>query len=96
MTGTGAARSEAESVEAERSHSAHHRRGFGDGQGDGVALPLGPCRALWVGTGGDLSIIAADDSSAVTISNVADGTLVPVRAKHVQDATTASDIVALY
>lgn len=65
-------------------------------KGDGVALPLGPCRALWVGTGGDLSVIAADDTTAVTISNVADGTVVPIRAKHVQDATTASDIVALY
>lgn len=63
---------------------------------DNVALPLGPCRALWVGTGGSLSVVAVDDTAAVTISNVADGSVVPIRAKFVQSATGASNIVALY
>lgn len=58
-------------------------------------------RSLWVGTGGDLSVIFFDDSSnagagaAVTIKNVADGTLLPIAVKKVMAATTATDIVGL-
>ena len=57
---------------------------------------LGSTRALWVGTGGDLSVRFTNDSSAVTIANVADGTLLPFRVARVMAATTADDIVALY
>lgn len=60
-------------------------------------LPDGACRALWVGTGGDISIISASDDSAVTLANVPDGTLLPISAKAVRvSGTTADDIVALY
>lgn len=60
-------------------------------------------RGLWVGTGGDLVVIFAADKSAsgagtaVTIANVPDGTLLPVRVRRVKDTgTDADDIVALY
>ena len=65
-------------------------------KGDGVALPLGPCRALWVGGTGDLSLVACGDTTAVTISAVPAGTVVPIKTKYVQNATTATLIVALY
>jgi hypothetical protein len=63
---------------------------------DGADLPDGVCRALWVGTGGNVTIIAEDDSSAVELTNIPDGTLVLVRTKRVTEATTASAIIALY
>lgn len=59
-------------------------------------LPV-TCRALWVGTAGDVALMAAGDTVAVTIKNVANGTLLPVKTKRVLvTGTTASDIVALY
>lgn len=55
-----------------------------------------PSRALWVGTGGNISLILADDSAAITLTNIPDGTLLPVRAKRIRStSTTASGIVAL-
>ena len=57
----------------------------------------GPCRSLWVGTGGDVALLARADTSSVTIANVPDGTLLPIEVKQVQSTgTPASDIVALY
>lgn len=53
-------------------------------------------RALWVGSGGDLSLIFRGDTAAVTIKNVPDGFLVPFRVKRVRaTGTTATDIVSL-
>lgn len=63
---------------------------------DNAPLLLGPCRALWVGGAGNLSVIAEGDTSAVTVSGVPAGTVVPIRAKYVQAATTATLIVAMY
>lgn len=63
---------------------------------DTAPLPLGPCRALWVGGAGDLSVIAVNDTDAVTISGVAAGTVIPIRCQKVMAATTATLIVALY
>ena len=55
------------------------------------------CRALWIGTGGDVALMAAGDTIAVTLKNVANGTLLPVKTKRVLvTGTTAGDIVALY
>jgi hypothetical protein len=59
-------------------------------------LPTYPTRALWVGTAGNLSLVLADGGTAVTIKNVANGTLLPFSVKQVKAATTAADIVALY
>ncbi len=59
-------------------------------------LPSGPCRALWVGGLGNLSLIATDDTTAVTITAVPAGTIIPIKCKRVAAATTATLIVALY
>lgn len=59
----------------------------------GIGLP----RAIWVGTGGNIAIVAAGDSSPVTIVNVANGTRLDIQAEKVMSTnTTASDIVAWY
>lgn len=64
---------------------------------DTAELPLGVCRALWVGGAGNLAVIAEGDTAAVTISGVAAGAVVPVRAQNVMSTnTTATLIVALY
>jgi hypothetical protein len=64
---------------------------------DTVQLPLGPCRALWIGGAGDVAVIAEGDTAAVTISGVAAGTVVPIKCKTVMSTnTTATLIVALY
>ena len=52
-------------------------------------------KALFIATGGNISIIAVDDTDAV-VMKVFDNTLLPVRARIVKSAgTTASGIVAL-
>lgn len=54
-------------------------------------------RALWVGTGGDVSVKFQGSATAVMFSNVPDGSLLPIRPTHlVSPATTASGIVALW
>lgn len=57
---------------------------------------LAPTRALWVGGAGNLSVIFADDSSAVTITGVTAGSLLPISVKQVMDATTATNMVAIW
>lgn len=52
--------------------------------------------ALYVGTGGDVAILAVGSGSSVTLSNVPDGTFIPIRVvKVLSTGTTASNIVAL-
>jgi hypothetical protein len=71
---------------------------------DGVDLPGGKTRALWVGTGGNVAVIMPQDptafgtvGSAVTFTNVPSGYLLPVSATRVMVTnTTASNIVAVY
>ena len=59
-------------------------------------IPLECTRALYVGGTGTLKITFAD-GGAVTFTNVASGTLLPIQAVLVWDTgTTASDIVAIY
>ncbi|WP_137680706.1 spike base protein, RCAP_Rcc01079 family [Aurantiacibacter suaedae] len=54
-------------------------------------------KALFIGSGGDVSIRAIDDDEAVTLRNVPSGTILPVRAMQIDPArTTARDIVGLY
>lgn len=54
-------------------------------------------RAIFVGTGGNLAVVFVDGSSAVTLPNVQDGSVLPIRVKKVMSTnTTASNIVALY
>lgn len=52
-------------------------------------------KALFIGAGGTISIIAQEDTAAVSLT-VATGSIVPVRAKIVRaTGTTATGIVAL-
>ena len=54
-------------------------------------------KALFIGTGGNVSIRAIDDDVAVTLRNVPSGTILPIRAAQLDPAlTTARDIVGLY
>jgi hypothetical protein len=54
-------------------------------------------RALWVGTGGDISAKLGDDISFHTFKNVPDGTALPFRVSEVRaSGTTANDMLALY
>ena len=52
-------------------------------------------RALWIGGAGIVSVKCVDDSTAVSLT-VPAGTLLPVFAKNVMAASTATLIVALY
>jgi hypothetical protein len=54
-------------------------------------------KALFVGAGGRLVLRGVAGGADVTFRNVADGTVLPVRAQFVRaTGTTAADIVALY
>jgi hypothetical protein len=60
-------------------------------------LPDGHCRALFVGTGGNIAVVAVEDAEPVLLKNVASGAIVQVRTKAVRSVgTTAADIVAIY
>ena len=53
-------------------------------------------RALYVGTGGDL-VVALASGTTLTLPNVQDGSLLPVRVRRVNaTGTTATGIVSLY
>lgn len=55
------------------------------------------CQALYVGTGGDVAILADGDTAAVTLSSVPSGTILPIACSKVMStSTTASNMVALY
>lgn len=54
-------------------------------------------KALFVGTGGHVTLRGSGGGGDVVFRNLADGTILPVRALFVRAAgTTAADIVALY
>jgi hypothetical protein len=53
-----------------------------------------PGRALYVGTGGSLAVRMAGDGSTPTLTNVPNGTLLPIAVdKVLSTGTSASDIV---
>jgi hypothetical protein len=63
---------------------------------DGANLAV-VTRGLYVGTGGDLSLILKGDSAPVSLAGVASGSVLPLRVARVRaTGTTASDIVGLY
>jgi hypothetical protein len=63
---------------------------------DSTDLSAEKFKALWVGGAGNIAVLAVNDSSAVTISGVAAGTLIPIMAKKVMSTnTTATLIVGL-
>jgi hypothetical protein len=64
---------------------------------DGADLATAPCRALYIGGAGNLSVILAADAVAVTFVGLGAGTVLPIAAKRVRGTgTTATNIVALY
>lgn len=53
-------------------------------------------KALYVGGGGNISIVAQEDTAPITLTGVVAGQIIPVRAKIVRaTGTTATGIVAL-
>lgn len=62
---------------------------------DSSDLTGAPCRALYVGLGGNISLTVGGNT--LTFINVPGGSILPVRASRVQaSSTTASNIIALY
>lgn len=53
-----------------------------------------PCRALWIGAQGDLTVTMAGDDSPVTFSNAIG--IIPICVKSIEPGATAGAIVALY
>ena len=54
-------------------------------------------KALFIGTGGDVTVKMRDAGTTLTFKNVADGAILPVRVSRVMATdTTATDIVALF
>lgn len=54
-----------------------------------------PLNDIYVGTAGDLVVILANDTAAVTIKNAGVG-YHPLRARKVMAATTAANLVGIY
>jgi len=53
-------------------------------------------KAIYVGTGGDITLRTADGAADVVFKNIAAGQMLDVRARHIRAAgTTAADIVGL-
>ncbi len=52
-------------------------------------------RMLYIGSHGDLVVLASDDSVPITLFGLPTGAFVPIRAQKVMAATTASNIVGL-
>lgn len=62
---------------------------------DATILPV--TRAIWVGGAGNLAVIMAGDTAAVTITGVAAGTLLPIQVTKVMSTnTTATSITAFW
>lgn len=62
---------------------------------DDASEDFAVCRALWVGTGGNVRVLT-EDGDDVNFKNVPDGFMLPVRCTRVYATnTTASDILAL-
>lgn len=58
---------------------------------------LSPTRAIWVGGAGNLAVQFADMSSAITLTGVPAGTLLPISVTKVMNTnTTATSITAIY
>lgn len=54
-------------------------------------------RGVWVGVGGDVTLMAMGDSASVTLKNVPTGSYLPIRAKRVYTTnTTATNLVSLF
>lgn len=54
------------------------------------------CRAIYVGGGGNVVVQMPGRDTSITFSNVLAGTFMPVSARRVMAATSATNLVALY
>ena len=64
---------------------------------DDEDLNVAPVKALYIGTGGDLTVELDKKDGEITFSNVQDGEILKLEVTRVHDTdTTATDIVALY
>ena len=63
---------------------------------DGTNFTNGPCRSVYVGTGGTLVGQSADDTSLVTFKNIPNGTWLDYQFLNLSGATTATDLVLIY
>lgn len=62
----------------------------------GTQFP-GTVRAIFVGTGGNITCTFTNDTNPVVLKNVPGGTLLPISVKSIASSgTTATDIVGLY
>lgn len=52
-----------------------------------------PLKALWVGGAGDVAVVAADDTAAVTISGVNGGQIIPVSISKVMSTNTTATLM---
>jgi hypothetical protein len=71
------------------------RKGFAITPHDTTEIALTP-KAVWVGGAGNLVVRLEDDSSDITISGIAAGTLLPIRPKLIKTTSTATLIIGLY
>lgn len=56
-----------------------------------------PSRAVWVGGAGNLAVVFNDQNSAVTLTGVAAGTLLPISVTKIMSTnTTATNITILW
>jgi hypothetical protein len=63
---------------------------------DSSQLSVSPCRAIYIGTGGNLQIKDAA-GTILLFKNLGSGAILPVRATYIMATnTTAADIIALY
>ena len=61
------------------------------------ATVLDITKAVYVGGAGNLAVIMADDTAAVTFTGVAAGTVLPIRVQKVMATnTTATSVVAIF
>lgn len=72
------------------------RNSFSITPNDSIDLSV-TCRALFIGIGGDVSVILVGDTSPTVFKNIQAGTIVPISVKRVEATlTTATDILGLY
>jgi hypothetical protein len=63
---------------------------------DSTDLPLGVCRAIYAGAGGNISIVDLSGTTVV-FTGVTGGSILPVQTARVNaTATTATSLIALY
>jgi|GEM_PF-4173476 len=55
----------------------------------------GPCRAIRVGTGGDLTVTRARDGQSVTISGLINGETIMIQALSIISATTTAQKITV-